>query len=72
VVSEGERDCVCDVVKLGVKVPLRDCDSDGVKLGVKVPLRDCVNDTVAQDDCVRDVVNEELSVLESEYDALPL
>ena len=55
-VSEGERDCVCDVVKLGVKVPLRDC----------------VNDTVAQDDCVKDVVNVELSVLETEYDALPL
>ena len=66
------RDCDSDVVKLGVKVPLRDCDSDEVKLGVKVPLRDCVNDTVAQDDCFKDVVNVELSVLETEYDALPL
>ena len=53
-------------------MPLRDCDSDGVKLGVKVPLRDCVNDTVAQEDCVKDVVNVELSVLELKYDAIPL
>jgi len=72
VVSVVEPVCDSDGVKLGVKVPLRDCDSDVVKLGVKVPLRDCVNDTVAQEDCVKDVVNVELSVLELEYDALPL
>ena len=40
----------------------RDCEVDGVKDEENVALRDIVNDTVAQDDCVSDAVNESLTV----------
>ena len=54
------------------KVALEDTDGVEVKLDGKVALRDTVKDTVAQDDCVSDAVNEALAVMELVYDALPL
>ena len=49
-------------LKLVDSVGERDCDVDAVKEDENVALWDIVSETVAQDDCVSDAVNEELTV----------